>query len=202
MQQYEIVKSVADNQDTILEWIHRLYCPYYFEMDLTYGKGEFYKNIPQPEYPYDLYPKFDYVEKGDSKYINAPKNSMNSIIYDPPFCFGVHGKTLESAQARKYSMYKDFKSLKDDYQETLKECHRALKPNGILVFKCQDYTDSKTTFTHCFVYNWAIEIGFKPIDLFILTNTFKLCNTQIKQRHSRKFHSYFWVFKKSKLKEV
>lgn len=50
--------------------------------------------------------------------------------------------------------------------------------------------------THCLVYNWAITFGFQAEDIFILLAKQRIYNPNLKQRHSRKFHSYFWIFKK------
>lgn len=64
------------------------------------------------------------------------------------------------------------------------------------MFKCQDYTDSKTTLTHCFVFNWATEIGFYAKDIAILVKPNKVYNGNTNQLHLRKIHTYFYVFKK------
>ena len=66
--------------------------------------------------------------------------------------------------------------------------------------KCQDYTDSKTTLTHCFVKKWADEIGFYSKDLFILLSKGAITNKNLTQRHARKYHSYFFVFIKKRKK--
>jgi len=65
-----------------------------------------------------------------------------------------------------------------------------------LIFKCQDFTDSKTTLTHCFVWLWALEQGFICKDLAILIKPNKIYNSNTHQRHLRKIHSYFYVFEK------
>lgn len=199
MQQYEIVKSYSFDQQEILRWICQLHCQY-IDVDLTFGKGDFYKDsegyIHAPEYSYDINPQYDYVEKRSSDDIDFSDGTVHSIVFDPPFMFGNHGKQSEYSATKKYTMFKDFESLKGLYQRTLKEAYRVLEPNGILIFKCQDFTDNKTTMTHSLVYNWAVENGFYAKDVFILLTNFKILNTQIPQRHSRKFHSYFWVFEK------
>ena len=66
--------------------------------------------------------------------------------------------------------------------------------SGVLIFKCQDYTDSKTTMTHSLVYSWATEQGFYAKDLAILVKPNKIYNGKTTQRHLRKIHTYFWVF--------
>ena len=86
--------------------------------------------------------------------------------------------------------------LEQLYTNILKEAYRVLKRGGILIFKCQDYTDTKTTLTHCYVFNFAIAAGFKVKDLAILNLPNKIYNPNLQQRHLRKTHSYFFIFKK------
>jgi hypothetical protein len=50
--------------------------------------------------------------------------------------------------------------------------------------------------THCFVYEWAIRYGFYAKDIAILVKPNKITNPNTKQRHLRKIHTYFWIFKK------
>ena len=194
--QQEVIKSISYNQDEIFQGIIQLYCPNGFELDPTYSKGIFYKNIKQPSYKFDLNPQMKDVKQADCRKLPIKSNSINSIMFDPPFCFGVHGKTKQNISAKRFTMFQDFDALKDMYQNSLKEFYRILKSKGILIFKCQDYTDSKTTMTHCFVYNWAIEQGFYAKDIFILLTNCRIYNPNLKQRHSRKYHSYFWIFEK------
>lgn len=89
---------------------------------------------------------------------------------------------------------KDFAEMESLYRGILKEAHRILKKNGTVIFKCQDYTDSKTVMTHAHVYNWATEQGFYAKDLAILVKPNKVTNPNTKQRHLRKIHTYFWIF--------
>jgi hypothetical protein len=70
-----------------------------------------------------------------------------------------------------------------------------LKPKGVLAFKTCDFTDKKSTWTHCEVWQWAQELGFYPKDLFVRTVTRgRAYNPKLVQRHARKLHSYLWVF--------
>ena len=98
--------------------------------------------------------------------------------------------------AKRFTIFKDFDELKNMYFNSLKEFYRILKKRGIVIFKCQDYTDSKTTMTHCHVFNWAEQNGFYAKDVFILFSKNRIFNPNVEQRHSRKFHSYYWVFQK------
>lgn len=95
--------------------------------------------------------------------------------------------------------FKTEKALLDFYFKILTEASRILKPKGICVFKCQDFTDSKTLMSHCKVFSWAELNGFYVKDLAILVNPRnKPTNNKLNQRHFRKIHTYFWVLEKVK----
>ena len=66
------------------------------------------------------------------------------------------------------------------------------------MFKCQDgVLSGVNNFTHVAIYGMASQVGFKPVDLFILLAKHRMRDPSHKvQKHARKFHSYFWVFKK------
>ncbi len=94
-------------------------------------------------------------------------------------------------------MFPAWADLERTYQGALVELHRVLKPKGIVVFKTQDYTDAKTTMTHCLVHQWATERGFYAKDLLIrYRNHGPAYNIHLKQKHARKFHSYWFVLEK------
>lgn len=88
------------------------------------------------------------------------------------------------------------KKLEEMYKGALKEFFRLLDKKGVVLFKCQDYTDSKTTMTHCLIWKWAIEQGFYVKDLAILINKRRIFNPNLKQRHLRKTHTYYFVLQK------
>lgn len=169
------------------------------ELDPMYSKGNIYKNLSQPALRFDINPTQNVnCEWGDARNL-MPKvkpSSINSMLLDPPFCFGVHGKTKENISAKRFTILKDWAALRDLYKAILNEAWSVLKIGGILIFKCQDYTDSKTTMTHCNVWEWATKVGFYAKDLAIYINKNRIYNPRLKQRHLRKTHSYFWVFVK------
>lgn len=111
--------------------------------------------------------------------------------------FGTHGQTKNNIMNKRFTMFDSFSDLCVMYQDSLKEFHRVLNKKGILIFKCQDYTDSKTTMTHCLVWQWAETLGFYAKDLFVLlANGGRIYNPKLQQRHARKFHSYLWILEK------
>ena len=171
-------------------------------MDPMYNKGMFYKDtVKRPPLRFDLHAQvnaYDAVQ-GDARCLPIPDNAISCMILDPPFMFGAHGQTKNSKLVKCYTMFEAFADLKDCYIKILEEAFRILKKNGILIFKCQDYTDGKTTMTHCLVWLWAVRIGFYAKDIAILNRPMvKVYNGNLQQRHLRKTHCYFWVFQKGR----
>jgi hypothetical protein len=209
----DVVKSVVSTDQEALLGIMRLHNngeP--FEIDPTYSKGAFYRDqVPEPKYKFDRYPELPGVEQADCKDLPFADGSISSIIFDPPMMFGAHGTNNPNNKvARGYSdpttlnnrftQFTSFDELKAMYQGALDEFARILRPKGLLVFKCQDFTDKVTTFTHCLVWRWATERDFYPKDLFVRTvSAGRAYNPRLVQKHARKFHSYFFVFVKKEV---
>lgn len=174
------------------------------ELDPMYFKGNFYKNgINEPKLKFDINPQFTYVQKADAKNLPIDSASISCMILDPPFLFEKRNREQKNYVSKTHTMFHNgFEELKECYIGILKEAYRVLKKNGILIFKCQDYTDSKTTMTHCYVWEWARKIGFYAKDIAILNiPQSKIYNPNLKQRHLRKTHTYFWIFEKKECKK-
>ena len=202
MEQQALIKSISYDQNEILQWIIRLYVPAgRFDADATYSKGGFYTVIPPPALRYDLTPSTPDIIQADCRHLPLESNSVNSLVLDPPF-LATTGKSLTTVQGniinRRFSVCKSESELSQLYQDAIQEAYRVLADKGILVFKCQDKVSSgKQYMIHCLVYNWATVLGFEPLDLFVLLARSRLvANWQRNQQHARKYHSYFWVFRK------
>ena len=187
------VGSVFTDEQVLLKTLMRLHKIDAIELDPMFNKGNFYKEIPKPKHTSDI------TDGVDARHLPYENNEINTMILDPPFIFGIHGK--EGIHQKSYysssthGIFKDYREISMFYQELLFEAWRILKTKGTLIFKCQDYTDSKTYMMHCFVYARATELGFYAKDLAILhLSRGKVANSQTTQRHLRKHHSYFWVF--------
>jgi tRNA G10 N-methylase Trm11 len=166
-----------------------------------YFKGNFYKSIPKPKHIFDIEPIKPECKQGDARNLPFPNSSIYSMILDPPFIFGIHGK--EGKHQKNYysssthGIFTNLEELLEFYEAIIKEASRILMIGGKLFFKCQDYTDNKTTLTHCLVYNLCKKYGFIEKDLAILyLSKGKITNPNLKQRHLRKHHSYFFIFQR------
>lgn len=167
-----------------------------FECDPTYSKGVFYRNFPPPRLRFDLYPQSPDVQQADCRALPLPDDAVNSIMFDPPFVIGDPNQT--GIVPQRFRNFKNYNELELLYRPALQEFYRVLKPNGLLVFKCQDtIACAKQNLTHVDITCWAQELGFYAKDLFILLNTNLLMDNRWKnQQHARKAHSYFLVFVK------
>jgi len=178
------------------------------DCDPTYSKGNFYNetSITPPIYRFDISP-IDGVKYGDSRCLPLDSNSIDCMMFDPPF-LATTGKSLYSNDynniiTKRFGVYPTEYELHQFYIDSLAEAHRILNSNGILIFKCQDKVSSgKQYFSHCFIKEQAESIGFYTKDLFILLAKNRIvAEWQVRnQKNARKYHSYFWVFEKSNKK--
>lgn len=151
---------------------------------------------------FDLFPNSPDVQKSDAKSLPIGPNSIKSMMFDPPF---IAGHTKASPTGRMGIRFHGFRYMKDLwawYDECLKEFSRVVQPGGHLIVKCQDTVSSGTQFwSHVHLINKAESLGFKLIDLFVLLAKSRVIgHNHQNQKHARKFHSYFLVFKKEKTK--
>jgi hypothetical protein len=197
-------KSVFTNEQELLSALlilHNGGNP--IELDPMYNRGGFYKGaVQKPRLIFDLKPRVSDCPQGNAESLPLKSGSIGCMTLDPLFMFGIHGKTEQRYASVKMGILPDFIELERHYKAILREAWRVLKQNGVLIFKCQDYTDGKTTMTHAMVYNWAVVQGFYAKDIAILVRENKIYNPKVNQRHLRKAHTYFWVFVKVRAKNV
>lgn len=193
------IKSFSFSQDEILSDILRLYIhTETYECDLTYSIGVFYRHLPQPTLKFDKYPQTDDVLPLEEAY-NIPNNSLSSIVCDLPFIVRGYGKEDNAGQLVKRFNY--FASAEEAYQanlEMLTLVYRKLKRGGYFIMKSMDVRcKAHTLWLNAYIQVEAMKLGFVMDDLFILaTKSRMLYYSGEKQKHARKYHSYFFVFRK------
>jgi hypothetical protein len=168
-----------------------------FDLDPTYSVGRFWKGLPGPLLKYDLVPQVDGVKQADCRKLPLKDNQIESLMFDPPFI--AEGLKSNSLIKDRFSSFDSLDELKAMYLDSLIEFYRILKPNGLVVFKCQDLVRwHKQFLTHVWVINEAARVGFYTKDLFILIRDNVLLSAHVKkQQHARKTHSYFLVLVKA-----
>ena len=196
------IMSISYDDQEIIKDILYLHCnDARIDVDPTYSKGQFYRHgIPPPVHKFDIKPQAKGVIEADCRNLPLKNDSVRTIMFDPPFVIG--GASYDESKKgstiimKRFSAFTSFDELKELYQPSINEFYRILCKGGVLIFKCQDcIASSKQYFTHVYTMSWAIEVGFYPKDLFILLAKNRLLDGR-KQQHARKFHSYYWVFKK------
>lgn len=197
----QTIKSFSFNQEEIIENILTLHSKNKrIDVDATYSTGVFYRSgrIAQPSFKFDIKPQAEGVVKGKSSTLCLEDNSINTLMYDPPFIVNKYGKSCKLKMIKRFGCYKTIGALKKDYRKSMQEFQRVLKVGGIVIFKCQDLMYSGTNHM---ISDWIVttaeKFGFEPIDKFILLSNKRIINIGI-QRHARKYHSYFLIFKKTR----
>ena len=144
----DFIKSIGYNQGEIIRNILKLHVPEEkIDCDPTFSTGAFYRNtgIDAPTFRFDIHPQCEGVVRADARYLPLADGSISCMMLDPPF-LATKGKSLNNSDSniinRRFGVYSDEKSLHRCYSDMLSEAYRVLKPNGILIFKCQDKVSS------------------------------------------------------------
>lgn len=192
----KVISSISFSQDEILRDIYNLYLPDGLHVDCTYSTGNFYVNLPKPELKFDINPQAPGVIKAASFDLPMEPKSVKSLMFDPPFIASWNVKSKDYLMTSRFSNIKGMSNLRKMYSNSLIEFGRVIKSQGILVVKCQDTMYAgEQYFNHIYIYNEALKSGFDALDLFVLMSKNRFMGSGT-QRSSRKFHAYFWVFKK------
>lgn len=194
-----LIKSVSSSTDEILLNIMSLYNNNQpIECDLTYSRGIFWKTLTPPQYKYDKYPIYQYVNPlSEAK--KLPDNSFSSIIFDLPFLVKDEKSAKSSLISQRFDSFRSVDELYHVNSEMLALSYRLLKDKGLLVIKTMDiYHNGRQYWVSDYVVTKAIETGFVLIDKFILLSKSKLLSPSGRVQHcARKWHSYFFVLKKN-----
>jgi len=177
--------------------------------DITYGKGVFWKDVKLEQYEIT---KSDIKHGIDCRALPYSDRIFDCVVFDPPYMHTPGGTAHEGHQNYE-SYYKNNgtgNGTDKKYHEAVlalyflgsKEAWRVLKPGGILIVKCQDEVCAcKQRLTHVEIINYLTPTMFFVEDLFVLMRTNKPGVSRVlRQRHARKNHSYFLVFRKKPVK--
>ena len=195
----QIIKSISNSQDEILYNILRLYVHTdTYDCDLTASIGVFYRGIiPKPQHLYDKYPQMENVRSLNEAF-ELPNECFHSIVLDLPFIVKDEASAQTSMVSQRFTSFLTMQELYDTNDTMLDLAYRLLKKKGYLIMKTMDIKYSgKQYWIGNYVQNKAQEIGFRLEDMFILMSKTKVLSTGWHNQHSaRKYHSYFFVFKK------
>lgn len=197
--------------------------------DVTFGLGAFWRNVPPKNYTVvasDIDLKLGdipaewagKVQTGvDCRSLPYHDVSLDCVVLDPPYMEGLYRKSEDhlagsgthASFRRAYSNGKATEggpkwhdAVVDLYAKASREAYRVLRPEGVLILKCQDEVSAnKQRLTHVEIITGCETLGFYTKDLFVVVRTNKAGVSRLKkQEHARKNHSYFVVFQKRKVK--
>lgn len=173
--------------------------------DVTYGKGVFWKKVPE-----DLYQlkASDIMHGVDCRSLPYEEETIDCVVLDPPYMHTPGGSahvghqnyegyyrnnTVKNGSDKKYH-----EAVLDLYFKAADEARRVLRGNGIFIVKCADEVcANQQRLTHLELVNEFTHKGFIVEDLFVLLRNNRPGVSRIlKQLHARKNHSYFLVFRK------
>lgn len=192
--------------DEIFPFVLSLYVePGSIVADVTYGKGVFWRKVPQDAYKLlssDL-------ESGvDCRELPYQDMSIDCMVFDPPYMH-TPGGTAHVNHQNYEGYYKNnlansekkyHEAVLDLYFTAAREAWRVLRHGGIYIVKCQDEVcANQQRLTHVELINELSKNGFVIEDLFVVIRNGKPgVSRMLKQAHARKNHSYFLVFLKPK----
>ena len=197
---------VGGNED-IFPYVLSLYvAPQSTVADVTYGKGVFWRNIPEDRYK--VLPS-DIQQGVDCRKLPYRDGGIDCVVLDPPYMHSPGG-TAHSVHSAFENHYRNngtgnrtgrkyHEAVLALYEDAGTEAYRVLRERGVLIVKCQDEVCSnRQRFTHVEIMQLYERIGFVAEDLFVVVRQNRPgVSRTIRQVHARKNHSYFLVFWKN-----
>lgn len=199
------------NEDVFFQLISLYVVPGSTVADVTYGRGVFWKKVPNGQYRLLTTDLRDGIDCRKLPYKEA---TLDCVVFDPPYMHTPGGTAHVNHQ--NYETYyrnnvadngsgkKYHEAVLDLYFKSAREAHRVLRNEGIYIVKCGDEVcANQQRLTHVELINELTQNGFIIEDLFVLLrNNRPGVSRVIRQVHARKNHSYFLVFRKSKKKRM
>lgn len=200
---------VGKNSD-IFPQILKLYVPPGSRVaDVTYGTGAFWKNVGPSDY--ELLTT-DLRAGIDCRSLPYSDEFLDCVVLDPPYMHTPGGTAHVNHQH--YENYyrnngtsngtgeKYHEAVLALYFKAADEAKRVLKSDGIFIVKCADEVcANQQRLTHVELINEFAQKGFAVEDLFVVVRTNRPgLSRVVRQVHSRKNHSYFLVFRKTRKK--
>lgn len=197
---------VGGNEDLFPQILSLYVAPGSIVADATYGRGVFWKKIPKDRFQLRATDLLNGVDFRRLPYSDA---SIDCVVLDPPYMHTPGGTAhvghqnyegyYRNNRITSPSVKKYHEAVLDLYFSAGQEAKRVLRSEGIFIVKCQDEVcANQQRLTHVELINEFARNGFVAEDIFVLVRTNRPgLSRVIRQRHARKNHSYFLVFRKT-----
>lgn len=155
--------------------------------DVTYGKGVFWRNVPEGKYQLKA---TDLQDGIDFRRLPYEDCTVDALILDPPYMHG--GATVKSSINDCYkNQNTSHESVVRLYAGGILEAARVLKKKGRIIVKTQDEIESgKQRHTHIEIVQMLELFGFLILDTFVLVQKSQPAMRENYQNTARKNHSY------------
>lgn len=201
-----VVTAHVGRNDVLFVDVARLFIPDGATVaDVTYGKGGFWKKVDTSRF--NLLAT-DLMTGVDFRSLPYEDGSIDVLVLDPPYIYNPKGTVKDSISGvyqanESQASIADTSAVLDLYEGGMKEAHRVLRADGLLMVKCQDGIESgKPRWNHVTLANIGVHHGFVMRDLFVLVQPTQPTIRWPHQLHARKNHSYLWVMEKASLAGV
>lgn len=185
--------------------ILKLYVPVGAKVaDVTHGRGMFWAHVDRSKY--EVFAT-DISEGVDLRSLPYSDCSIDAVVLDPPYMHVTTG-TAYKMKTNMASLYKvnmphhpterGHKALMKLYLDGAREAHRVLRAKGVLILKTMDeVVGTKQMLTHVDIINELTKSLYSIEDLFVLMRQqAPMLSHKTVQKHARKNHSYFLIFRK------
>lgn len=172
-------------------------------LDATVNRGRFWKGSKRRVIGLDIDSRHEPTVVGDNTNMPFSDGSFDVVVYDPPHIpnqgkdrskdFRTRfGLVVRSAKENHYALTHTFEPF-------LKEAHRVLAQEGILLCKITDYVHNhRYQWAHVEFINVARKLGLLPCDCIIKIRKGPIIDPKWKKaHHTRRQHCYWLIFRKS-----
>jgi SAM-dependent methyltransferase len=204
---YEALPSVWFGEDPeLLERMLSFYprkCPRQI-LDATVNRGRIWKGSKRPVTGMDIDPQYAPDVVADNTNMPFNSGSFDVIVYDPPHIPNQGKDNKKDFQDRFGLKFNSPKEQGYTFSHTfppfLREAHRVLRNEGILLCKIADYVHHhRYQWAHIELIGAAKAVGFMPCDCIVKVRKSPIVDPKWKTaHHSRRQHCYWLVFRKSK----
>ena len=160
-------------------------------LDLTWGKGAFWRNSKRPVMGFDMVPRCGARAAADARHVPVRAEIFDVVVFDPPFLHGLGSTTSTLNLGSDYTRLKNQKAVRQLYYEAWPELQRVSRSGAII--KCADTIESgKLNPTHAELiaaFGW-------PTDIAILdSGVVRPMRPNSRVLHLKPAHSYFLIYK-------
>jgi len=172
-------------------------------VDATVNAGRFWRGSSHRVLGMDIEPRYAPNLVGDNMAMPFRSDAIDVLVYDPPHVPN-QGRDRAKDFTRRFGL--GLKSAVENghnfthlYAAFVREAHRVVREEGILLCKITDYVHNhRLQWAHLEMVRAATDAGFKACDCIVKIRSAPIVDPKWKTaHHARRQHCYWLVFRKS-----